>query len=117
MISKTRLFTYLGLRLSGDLGQWTMFVYCHARPVFFLKSPPLTGPTYRQIHQRNKFKLYGYLWRAQTAAQRDNWEQLAQRSGARLTGYNLFVVWCSKHDILAVMTLIRRSGVNPLATP
>jgi hypothetical protein len=116
MIGSTRLFTYLGFRLSGDLGKYTMYTYCRKRPVFFLKSPPLIPPTRRQIHQRNRFRLIGYLWRAQSPAQRNLWEALSQQSNARVTGYNLFLFWQLRQGTEYILTLIRHSGVDLFAT-
>jgi hypothetical protein len=114
MIAKTRLFTYLGFRLSGDLGQWTMYTYCRKRPTFFLKSPPLTPPTLRQVHQRNLFRLVGYLWRGLSPAQRATWEQLAQAAHLRITGYNLFLHWVLRTADATLATLIHQTGINPL---
>lgn len=116
MISSTRLFTYLGIRLSGDLGKYTMYTYCHKRPTFFLKSPPLVPPTLRQIRQRNRFRLVGYLWRTQSPAQRTIWELLAKHAHLRVTGYNLFLFYVLKNGYPYLETLIAQTGIDPFAT-
>jgi len=117
MIVKDHLFTYLGFRLSGDLGQYTMYTYCRKRPVFFIKSPPLTPPTWLQRRQRNRFIIVGYLWRGIGLDRRILWTKLAKAARLNISGYNLFLYWSLRHDVPTITTLVRVTGINPLATP
>lgn len=117
MISRTSLFTYLGFRLSGDLGGFTMYTYCRKRPVFFVKSPPLTPPTSRQISQRNQFRLVGYLWRSIGPEKRALWTDLAKAAKLRILGYQLFLHWTLRNDKPTILTLVRLTGIDPFTNP
>jgi hypothetical protein len=117
MIGSTRLFTYLGFRLSGDLGKYTMYTYCKKRPTFFLKAPPLTPSSRLQRRQRNRFLLAGYAWRNLTVKQRATWQFMALRIHSWVGGYGLFVHWLLTHDNPALETWMRQSGLNPLDPP
>lgn len=112
----TKLFTYMGFRLSGDLGKYTMYTYCRRRPVFFLKSPPLTPATAAQIRQRNRFRIVGYYWRSLGPVRQALWQQLAFRARLNITGYNLFLYFAIKQDYVYLKLLIARTGVDVLAT-
>jgi len=117
MITKTRLFSILGLRISGDLAQWTLWYYCHRKRVMFIKRFPEKPPTRRQIRQRNRFRLVARLWQSMRPEQRDRWNAIAALAKLRISGYNLWLYWCIRHDKPTLETLARLTGVDPLANP
>lgn len=112
MLPKTSILKYLGFNTQGDLGPWTFYTSKRKGLVFFTKSPPLEPPTLLQIHQRNKFRLAGYVWRTLPPDVQATWQAAAIAAALRITGYNLFVHWITKQDHEVIHTIERQSGIN-----
>lgn len=112
MLRRSSILKFLGFNTQGDLGPWTFYTSKRKGLVFFQKSPPLEPPTIRQTHQRNKFRLAGYIWRSLSPEQQDRWRQAAARANLRITGYNLFVHWLTVQDDDAIATIERQSRIN-----
>jgi len=106
------ILRFLGLNVQGDLGPWTFYTSKRYGLVFFQKSPPLEPPSRKQIHQRNKFRLAGMIWRSLLPEQRATWLQAAFAAGLQITGYNLFTYYILRNDDAAIETVERLAGVN-----
>jgi hypothetical protein len=106
------LLHYLGWNTQGDLGPWTFYTSQRKGLVFFQKAPPLEPPSRKQIHQRNKFRLAGMVWRSLTTEQRTDWQTAAAGARLQITGYNLFVYWITRNDAPVVETVERLSNVD-----
>ncbi len=102
----------LGFNTQGDLGPWTFYTSKRNGLVFFQKSPPLEPPSRKQIHQRNKFRLAGMVWRSLTPPQREAWQTAATAARLQITGYNLFVYYITRNDAPVVETVERLSNVS-----
>lgn len=113
------ILRYLGFNTQGDLGPWTFYTSKRKGLVFFQKAPPLEPPSRKQIHQRNKFRLAGMIWRSLSAEQRRSWNQAAQLAHLQITGYNLFTYYITKNDSAVVETVERLSkrDLIPLTRP
>lgn len=106
------LLRFLGLNTQGDLGPWTFYTSKRRGLVFFQKAPPLEPPSPKQIHQRNKFRLAGMVWRSLRPEQREAWGTAAKRARLQITGYNLFVYYLTRNDAPVVRTVERLAGVD-----
>lgn len=103
------ILRFLGFNTQGDLGPWTFYTSKRQGLVFFVKSPPLEPPSPLQIHQRNKFRIAGMVWRSLTATQRKAWLTAATRAHLQITGYNLFVYYITRNDAPTIETVERLS--------
>lgn len=119
MLKDTSILRYLGFNTQGDLGPWTFYTSKRKGLVFFAKAPPLEPPSLMQIHQRNKFRLAGYVWRTLPEDVQGSWQTAARRASLRITGYNLFVHWITKQDDTVIHTIEAQSRIKliPLERP
>ncbi len=106
------LLHYMGFNTQGDLGPWTFYTSKRKGLVFFQKAPPLEPPSRAQIHQRNKFRLAGMVWRSLTTSQRDDWAKAARQARLQITGYNLFVHYITRQQPATIETVERLSRVD-----
>ncbi len=108
------ILKFLGFNTQGDLGPWTFYTSKRKGLVFFVKSPPLEPPSPKQVHQRNKFRVVGFMWRSLTPQQRKDWELAALAAHLQITGYNLFTYYVLKDGELVVQTVEAQSGITLL---
>lgn len=106
------LLTFLGFAPTGDLGGLTGYTSKRRRPVWYLKAPPKTPPTCWQLHQRNRWRVYGWAWTSLTEQQRSNWTRAAQLARLKISGINLFFWYQHTHDRAVIRTVEHQSGVN-----
>lgn len=104
-------WTYLGLKIQGDLGPFTCYTNKRGRVVWFLKAPPKEPPTWMQTLQRNIFSYVGWAWAALTPPQREQWELVAKKASLRITGYNLFSYWAITDDEPTIRTIEQQTGM------
>lgn len=108
------LLRFLGFNTQGDLGPWTFYTSKRKGLIFFQKSPPLEPPSRKQIHQRNKFRLTGMIWRSLTPDQRDAWSRAAVAARLQITGYNLFTYYVTRNDLAVINSVERVSHIQLL---
>lgn len=106
------ILKFLGFNTQGDLGPWTFYTSKRNGLVWFTKAPPLEPPSLLQTHQRNKFRLAGYIWRALTPEARETWLRAARQANLRISGYNLFVYWITTQDDDAIKTVQRQTDID-----
>jgi len=113
------LLRFLGLNTQGDVGPWTFYTSKQNGLVWFVKAPPLEPPSRKQIHQRNKFRLIGAVWRSLSPQQRSDWLLAARKAHLEITGYNFFLYYMMTADAAAVRTVERASHTSliPLTRP
>jgi len=112
MLKDTSILRYLGFNTQGDLGPWTMYTSKRKGLVFFVKAPPLEPPSPLQTHQRNRFRLAGYVWRSLPQHVQRQWQTAAIDAALRITGYNLFVHWICRQDDTYIQTIERQSRIH-----
>ena len=112
LLPSSTILNFLGFHPSGDLGPLTMYTSRRNKMVAYLKSPPKEPPTYYQIRQRNRFRLAGAAWTALPPATRQEWNTAANRTGAAITGYNLFTYYQLTHDRAAILTIEHQTGTQ-----
>lgn len=112
MLREQSILRYLGFNTQGDLGPWTFYTSKRKGLIFFQKAPPLEPPSPLQIHQRNKFRIAGAVWRALPPAVQRSWQVATIAAGLRITGYNLFVHWICIQDDSYINTVERQSRID-----
>lgn len=106
------LISVLGFNPTGDVGPYTIYTSKRKRIVVFLKAPPTKPPTRRQQIVRNQFRITGWSWSRQTPDVRANWQNAARRSGAKITGYNLYQFYNATGNAQVIRMIERQSGTN-----
>jgi len=105
-------WTYLGLKIQGDLGPFTCYTSKHGKVVWYLKAPPKEPPTWEQTIERNIFWYVGRAWASLTQPQREQWETVAKRASLRITGYNLFSYFAITDDEPVMQTIERQTKMT-----
>ncbi len=106
------ILPFLGFNATGDLGPWTFYTTRRNGIVWFVKAPPLEPPSALQVHQRNLFRLVGYVWRSLQPEDRLRWQQAAVCAGLAITGYNLFTYYIAKRDPATIQTIENQTGLD-----
>jgi len=104
----------LGFRPTGDLGPLTIYTSKRGKIVAYPKAPPTSPPTFHQLRNRNRFRLVALLWSNLLPAERNQWTLAAHRTGASITGYNLFVFYQMTHDEPPIRTIERQTHTTLL---
>lgn len=107
-----RMYHVFGFHPSGDLGPLTFYTSKRGRLVFFPKAPPLSPPSTRQRHERNRFKLIAQSWNALAKDVRQRWSLAARKASLAISGYNLYVYYCYTLDRQALATIERQTGLT-----
>lgn len=105
------ILRFLGFNTTGDLGPYTFYTSKRKGLVWFTKAPPCEPPSVMQTHQRNKFRLTGYLWRNISPEMRARWNQAPHLANLAITGYNLFTYYVLTSDVATIRTVERHSGL------
>ena len=110
-------FEFLGLTVSGDLADVTIYTDRFGHKVAFPRSPPKEPPTARQLVQRNRFRSAVAAYMALTDAEKAAYESITLKSGCCLTGQNLFIKVALKWEFNALNTLRRQTGIAVPSPP
>lgn len=108
----SKTLNLIGLRPTGDLGPLTGYTSKRGKPVWFLKAPPKTPPTFWQTSQRNTFRLAADYWRDLSPQQRQAWLDAAKRARLNIGGYNLWLWYQLTKDRATIRTVERQSGIT-----
>ena len=108
----TTPWQFLGIWVSGDVGDVTIYTDRFGRKVAFPKSPPKEPPSVQQIHQRNRFATAQNNWRQLTDDEKQQLETATLRGALVMTGQNLFISVALKNDNLALQTLAKQTNTT-----
>lgn len=109
-------FHMMGMWVSGDIGDFTVYTDRFGRKTAFPRSPPDKPPSPQQTVQRNAFAAAQSNWSSLTTDEKAALELVTNRVGLCLTGQNLWIhVLLRKADELLV-TLEHQTGIQ-LPTP
>lgn len=108
----TRIFSFLGTTIQGDLGGLTTYVNKRGKQVWFPRASPLNPPSAEQQQMRSWLSLCAQTWRAMSQEQRDGWNSISAGARLRFTGYNLFVWYQRTRDATSVRILARQAGTT-----
>lgn len=114
--STDKMMLLMGLKIQGDFGPITCYTNKRNQVVWFIKAPPRKPPSDQQILQRHQFIETAEKWEMIGKEEQQRWERLAQKAYLRITGYNLFMYWCLKGDLPAIVTVCGQAGMS-LALP
>lgn len=101
------IWSLIGLNPTGDLRPYTIYTSRRGRVVWYYQAPPDKPPSWLQLRHRNRWRLLGRQWRAETTATRQLWQLAARRAQLRVTGYNLYTYWHLTRDRQAIRTVER----------
>ena len=99
---------WLGVDLSGDLGDWTIYRTRRGKIVFFPRSPPKEPASPKQIAQRLRFSTSMANWVATSATVKSQWEQVTLRLSVCATGHNLYLSCAMNPDRRQVASQLTR---------
>lgn len=102
----------MGLQVSGDVGDETIYTDRFGKKIAFPKAPPEKPPTNLQILQRTAFKNAQARWMQLTAPEKKNLEDACRKLSIPITGQNLYMHTIMKLDFSAYATVQRQSGIN-----
>jgi hypothetical protein len=111
------IFRWIGWKLQGDLGPWTLYTSRRGHPVAYPQSPPLDPPSQLQLQQRAKFRRAANAWRAASRETRDAWERASKAASLGCTGYNLFVLTFARADGALMRTIAAQTRIALSAPP
>lgn len=106
----------LGLVVSGDLGDLTIYTDRFGKKIVFPKSPPKDPPSAAQTVQRERFRSAQQAYMALTSQEKIAYEDLALAASLCATGQNLFIHVSLKHSFEFLATLQRQWGI-PVPNP
>lgn len=107
-----KILSFIGFNPTGDFAAWTIYTSRRRGVVWFSKSPPKKAPSYKQVHQRDRFRAVASLWRRLLPTERQKWARACARAHLSLSGYCLYVFWQTKRDILTIRTIERLAHVT-----
>lgn len=102
----------IGIEVSGDIGDLTIYTDRFGKKVAYPKAPPKEPPSQRQIKQRAKFRSAQKAWSNLTVNQKENLEESTKKVSAPLTGQNLYISAFIRNDNADLVTFERQSGLN-----
>lgn len=101
----------IGIRPTGDVGDYTLYTNRKGKLVCFLKTRPGKPFTARQKANMRQFTAIASVWRSMSPALRLDWQRACQRAGLTITPYNLFVYANMQPDCSTLQTVQRQSGI------
>jgi len=102
----------MGLIVSGDVGDYTIYTDRFGKKVAFPKSPPKEPPTDLQVAIRDRFKTAQAAYMACTPQEKANWELLVQKASLCLTGQNLYISVAMTRRYGVLDTIMSQTGIT-----
>ena len=100
----------LGLTVSGDLGDITIYTSKRRRRVYFVKAPPLEPPSPAQQVMRSRWSQALDAWRRMSPGDRETWQRVCERAHLRINGINLWIWNQTRPDDGTIATIERIAG-------
>lgn len=102
----------IGLQVSGDFGDTTIYTDRYNRKVVYPKSPPKEPPSPAQVQSRDAFRAAQASWAALSVVEKAALENACRRTSIPLTGQNLWIHCQLTGDSQAYTTIQRQSGIT-----
>jgi hypothetical protein len=115
-VEKNYMLGWLGLRVSGDVADFTFYTNRRGKVVFFLFAPPNTPPSAAQTSKRNAMARIAGNWRLIPGPQRANWRRACLKLHLEVVGFGLFFHLAVKKDLATIRTIERQSNLTLLTT-
>jgi len=101
----------LGIEVSGDLADITIYTDRFFKKIAYPKSPPKEPPSAEQITLRSRFRTAVLNWKAAPEAVRQAYEAASIATSIPCTGHNVWVSTSLSHQTARLRTLERQSGI------
>lgn len=102
----------MGLVVSGDIGDDTIYTDRFGRKVVFPISPPTKPPSPAQAALRERFRLAQADYTSQTAATKEAYEDAVRKASIVMTGQNLWISVAMTHRVDLLATVAQQTGVT-----
>jgi len=102
----------IGLQVSGDVGDLTIYTDRFGRKVPFPRSPPKQPPSIAQVQRRNQFRQAVQSYMMQTEQVKQQWEDITKKLSLPLTGQNLWISASFSQDSFALQTLNKQANTS-----
>lgn len=102
----------LGLQVSGDLGELTIYTDRFGKKVAFPKSPPKDPPSEKQTAMRLRFRDAQKQWANLEDQVKKDFEDICRQANVPMTGQNLSMHTALMNDDSALVTLMRQTGIT-----
>ena len=102
----------MGMEVSGDVGDLTIYTDRFGKKVAFPKAPPKEPPSFAQIIQRQRFADGQKFWSALNDDEKAALELATKKVSAPLTGQNLYISTYIRNDSADLLTFEKQSGVR-----
>jgi len=101
----------IGMQVSGDVGDFSIYTDRFGRKVVYPKAPPEKPPTAAQTARREAFKAAQQSWSALSSEAKANLEEACRVLSMPLTGQNLWISAVMRQDTTAYRTVAAQSGI------
>lgn len=106
----------VGVSVSGDVGDLTIYTNRNGKKVAFPKSPPKEPPSVAQQSQREAFRTAQASYTSLTSEEKNNLEEVTRRVSLAMTGQNLWMHAVMMGSAELLRTLTHQTGI-PLPSP
>lgn len=111
------MFTFLGLEISGDLGDFTMWRTRRGKIVCYPRTVPGTVPSVAQQNHRQHFRESVARWNLLTPQQKADYESASKALSLPMTGHDLWIRWTFAGSLAEANTIQRLSGFTLILPP
>jgi len=105
------MFTFLGLEISGDLGDFTMWRTRRGKIVCYPRTVPGEPPSPAQVAHRQHFRESVNRWKLLTPQQKSDYESAALLCSLPMTGHDLWIRWTFAGTQSEARTIEHLSGI------
>ncbi len=102
----------LGLAVSGDIGDVTIYKNKNQKVVVFPKDMRQDKQSARRLEQQSRFKIAQSNWSALTNQEKQDLEKMSKILYLPATGQNVYISVQLRDDVEGYETLSRQSGVE-----
>jgi hypothetical protein len=105
------MFGLLGLEISGDLGDFTMWRTRRGKIVVYPRTVPGKVPSVAQQNHRQHFRESVQRWNALLPDEKDAYERASKTLSLPMTGHDLWIRWTFAGSLAEAETIQRLAGV------
>lgn len=102
----------IGLRIQGDIGEYTTYTDRYGRKVVYYYTPPAKPPTAAQVRCRARFAYAHALWKNLTDQEKEALEDCSRALSLPMTGKNIYMSASLRQRNTQYLTLQRQSGIT-----
>jgi len=111
-VAWTPPWNLLGLRISGDVGDVTLYKNKNGKTVVFPKDRRQDKQSQRRIDQQARFTTAQANWSALTSTEKLALEDMTKKLSIAMTGQNVYISCQLRNDIGGYSTLEDQSGIT-----